>query len=631
MTIKKSIGKNTIGGGSKMTVDLHTYNRSTHNLSYAWRSSMGVGTLVPCMKLVGLPGDTFDIIIDTRVNTHPTVGPLFGSYKLQVDIFTAPFRLYNAMLHNNALNVGMDMSKVKLPAIKIKLTKDDNATDSTHLTFSSSSILAYLGVRGFENVLTEQEKIIPNAVPLLAYWDIFKNYYANKQEEKCKILMKGNKAYTVEDKLTYNQVGETIVTGGYFIIPGTNINSKTKIEVEFITNEGKEYRDYNYLNAHFDITAANKGLKYTFKTSTQQIQGKLSGFARINEPNSLHEFPTTQFDTLRENILKAGKSQFILEASTNDLTLATLDRNSETGKLYANTAGNGLLIKTYQSDKFNNWVSTEWIDGENGISEITAISTTGDKFTIDQLNLSKKVYDMLNRIAVSGGTYQDWVETVYTSGWEMHTETPVYEGGISAEIEFEEVVSTAATTEEALGSLAGRGRDTQKKGGQLHIKVKEPCYIMGIVSITPRVDYCQGNEWDMFQLKTMDDLHKPALDGIGYQDLLTYEMACWGGISESKSIGKQPAWINYMTNWNKTYGTFAEQGNEAFMVLNRYYEPIDGTFNPAKEIDASTYIDPSKYNYIFAETNAESQNFWVQLGFAIEARRMMSAKQIPNL
>ena len=38
------------------------------------------------------------------------------------------------------------------------------------------------------------------------------------------------------------------------------------------------------------------------------------------------------------------------------------------------------------------------------------------------------------------------------------TETPVYEGGMSAEIEFEEVVSTAATTEEALGSLAGRGK-----------------------------------------------------------------------------------------------------------------------------------------------------------------------------
>ena len=130
-------------------------------------------------------------------------------------------------------------------------------------------------------------------------------------------------------------------------------------------------------------------------------------------------------------------------------------------------------MKTYQSDIFNNWIKTEWIDGENGISAITAISTAGDKFTIDQLNLSKKVYDMLNRIAVSGGTYQDWVETVYTTGWEMHTETPMYEGGMSSEIEFQEVVSNSATADEPLGTLAGRGINTSKKGGKLHIKINE--------------------------------------------------------------------------------------------------------------------------------------------------------------
>ena len=88
-------------------------------------------------------GNGFDIIIDTKVNTQPTVGPLFGSYKLQVDIFTAPFRLYNAMLHNNAINIGLDMSKVKLPKVKqdgVTLTIED----STHLTYSSSSIAAYI-------------------------------------------------------------------------------------------------------------------------------------------------------------------------------------------------------------------------------------------------------------------------------------------------------------------------------------------------------------------------------------------------------------------------------------------------------------------------------------------------------
>ena len=47
MSLTKSIGKNTLGGGKRMNVDLKTYNRSTHNLSYIWRSSMAAGTLVP--------------------------------------------------------------------------------------------------------------------------------------------------------------------------------------------------------------------------------------------------------------------------------------------------------------------------------------------------------------------------------------------------------------------------------------------------------------------------------------------------------------------------------------------------------------------------------------------------------
>ena len=112
--MKVNIGKNTLGDSDKMSVSLREYGRSTHNLSSAWRSPMGVGTLVPFMKLVGLPGDTFDIELDTRIMTHPTVGPLFGNFKFQADVFTCPIRLYNAMLHNNTLNIvtGYEQGKI---------------------------------------------------------------------------------------------------------------------------------------------------------------------------------------------------------------------------------------------------------------------------------------------------------------------------------------------------------------------------------------------------------------------------------------------------------------------------------------------------------------------------------------
>ena len=624
MSIAKSIGKNTLGGGNSMQVDLRTYNRSTHNLSYAWRSSMGVGTLVPCMKLVGLPGDTFDIDIDTKVLTHPTVGPLFGSYKLQIDIFTAPFRLYNAMLHNNALNIGLDMSKVKLPKVQendITLTIED----STHLTYSSSSIVAYLGRRSGSTLY--KGITIANAVPWLAYLDIFKNYYANKQEENYYWIGKFDRSYKVDDSnIIYTTVtGESAITSGYFLIKDANIDIVDYTIVQYTKNGYTKYYEPSYLKAHFTITQSGSNIKYTRKSDGTVIYGKISGFATDTRKTSIANAKLSELDTLRENILKSGSTQFTINSTTNEYFSNTLGKTNEI--LNLKNAGCGLILKTYQSDIFNNWVKSEWISGENGISAITAISTAGDKFTIDQLNLSKKVYDMLNRIAVSGGTYQDWVETVYTSEWNMHTETPMYEGGLSSEIEFQEVVSNSASADQPLGTLAGRGINTTKKGGKLHIKVTEPCYIIGIASITPRVDYCQGNDFDVY-FTTLNDLHKPALDGIGYQDLLTYKVAGWA--SSKAAYGKTVAWIDYMTNFNKTYGTFAENGNEAFMVLNRIFEPKNGDFQQ-DVIDNTSYIDPSKYNYIFAETSAESQNFWVQIGFGIESRRVISAKQIPNL
>ena len=141
---------------------------------------------------------------------------------------------------------------------------------------------------------------------------------------------------------------------------------------------------------------------------------------------------------------------------------------------------------------------------------------------------------------ISGSTYRDWLETVYTGGNYMERcETPTFEGGVSQEIVFQEVVSNSASQDEPLGTLAGRGVTTgRQKGGHIRIKVTEPCYIMCICSITPRIDYSQGNTWDTY-LETMDDWHKPALDGIGYQDSLNGERAWWTDYTEEGSlIGK---------------------------------------------------------------------------------------------
>ena len=80
------------------------------------------------------------------------------------------------------------MSDIKLPQISINIDKiTDNPTpDNQWSQIHPSCLLAYLGIRGYAyNATTSDQEITVDkmAVPFLGYFDIFKNYYANTQEE----------------------------------------------------------------------------------------------------------------------------------------------------------------------------------------------------------------------------------------------------------------------------------------------------------------------------------------------------------------------------------------------------------------------------------------------------------------
>lgn len=657
--MKVNIGKNTLGDSDKMSVSLREYGRSTHNLSSAWRSPMGVGTLVPFMKLVGLPGDVFEIDLDTQIMTHPTVGPLFGNFKFQADVFTCPIRLYNAMLHNNTLNIGLDMSKVKLPKAGMWLT---------NYRSGKASLMEYMGVRKQPRNSSLKDRIgYYNIVPFLAYYDIFKNYYANKQEERFYIMggsviqnastitstdFVGNKVIITNDTLKCISPSTVTITGTdiqlesiekiKYIIDSNPIyiylrDGSGRMLWDVISSDSKKVVIKSRIGIYYRVTRivqGDTGQTLTFKGTTENItQGTVTKAYTSS-------FPLSEIDDLREYILSKGREEILINGDSDEKLKSLFiynvlfspnpekDGTPQSIPPIGTMEMGGLCLKTYQSDLFNNWVNKEWVDGDNGINAVTDVDVSSGKLNLDALNLAQKVYNMLNRIAISGGSYKDWIETVYTTDYYFRAETPVYEGGMSATIDFEAVVSNSASNasgiEEPLGTLAGRGFNQGKKGGKIVIKCNEPCYIIGIASITPNVDYSQGNDWDMMQLSTMDDLHKPQLDGIGYQDLMSNQMN--GRANTNDAIGKQPAWLNYMTDINKTFADFAAGETESYMVLNRIYDVDEETgiiSNP------STYISPKDYTYIFATNTDTNRDFWVQIGKRIIARRVMSAAQIP--
>lgn len=680
--MKKTLGGDRIRSESKMEVYLPDFGRSSHNVGKIIRTSQACGTIVPYWCQIGMDGTTFYIDITTKVKTLPTTGPVFGSFKHQIDVFVIPIRLYIAALHNNALGVGLNMSKVLLPQFQVYTANTSIYEDDVNRgQVNPSSLLSYLGVKGFGHSRVNQYLRRFPAIFNLAYWDIFKNYYANKQEENAYVITGVDhiwKKISVGDGVKWIRTWTENKSKSYKIAPTSEkplyimlefeekVSPEEVNEIQFMTNIPDSTQKLNeltklgdsYVFERTDPEAlglrepskpreATKVFVYKVKKTIEIAYNMdVAGENPITMPNNqkikLTQFPLKNIDDERSAILAApSSSAYIVSnsklpygAATGTLDLPNYNRTNTYHSSNAWFSQAGLAVKTYLSDRFNNWLNTEWIDGTTGgINAITAVDVSEGKLTMDALLLQKKIFNMLNRVAITDGTYQAWREATYGVRSTTLPESPIFCGGMQSEIAFDEIVSNSATDEEPLGTLAGRGVATMYKSGRgLKIECSEPSMIIALGSITPRVDYSQGNKW-WTRLQNMDDFHKPTLDAIGFQELIAEEAAAWSTETTEnythtyQSLGKQPSWIEYTTDVNETYGEFAAGMPLAFMCLNRIYEQgINRTIT-----NASTYIDPTIYNNIFAESRLSSQNFWVQVAFDVTARRVMSAKQIPNL
>lgn len=665
MSRQITIGGDRLGSGKKMKAEIQGFERSTHNLGKIVRTTQAPGTIVPVFNVIALPGDTWQIRMDAIAKTLPTIGPLFGSFKLQMDVSVAPVRLYNGLMHNNTLGIGKNISQVKLPQMEFTATKlpvpaPDNFDINTYQV-NQSCILAYLGIRGIGTWLNGETapKRQFNITALIAYWDFYKNYFANKQEEIGAVLHTPAQALQQIDTIQTGPAGTApgagtnipIAPGGtlvtltagqqFWIDMSVTHSGQTPNPTQILFNTSQGLLSLQQLTGGVSLTptpdywtgAFNASQWGTIDIYSYQYIDDIT--ANPGKP-SVVTFALTEIDHMRNNILtNTGTAPFIVNTMANFPPYSYLYEQPN-GIPNILSSQEGLGLKTYQNDIFNNWLNTEWIDGPGGVTALTSIDTSGGSFTMDTFNITSKVYNLMNKVIMSDGTLDSWQEVVYGHVISGKPEIPMYMGGLSKEIVFGEVTSNSATDEQPLGTLAGRGHFSGKhKGGYVEIKINEIGYIQIFASITPRIDYSQGNRWDV-NLKTLDDFHKPDLDQIGFEDSINEYRAHWStnwddGTSKwiQSSAGKLPAWINYMTNYNENFGHFAEINNQMFMTLNRRYEAF--TDAGTDIADLTTYIDPSKYNFIFAQTELSAMNFWMQYGFDVTARRIMSAKIMPAL
>lgn len=639
-----------------MEVDLNTYGRSTFNTSTKLVTSMSSGTVVPVWVHLGLPGAHLKIKQNAKVITQPTVAALLSSFDLELHTFEAPLRLYQAELMMDKLDVGLDISQIKLPQMQLLAAQGARELQEQ---IHPSSIFNYLNIAGLGRKTAGTGWVIRQflASPWLMYWEVVKNYFANKQEGKGAVI------HTPVPTITQTVNGVKLIStaGGYdkTVSQSTMVANQlnpTDVRLQFnfssttktdITGLRVLIEGWGWMRPQdvFATVDQSNTTATVFKDLKSEFWGwnlYQWGYAQNTTPGDqapqVTMFDLKEIDNMRTEIMKwAGNpSPFTISGGMNIAPYKfALEGNEPDKRTSAQYNQEGLALTTYKSDLFNNWLKTEWV---NNINIASRIDTTGGSITIDEINIRKKMQDYLNRVAVAGGSYNDYINVTYTVDSVTRAISPIYHGSLLKEIGFEEIISNAATSvsgvAQPLGQIAGKGVMGDKhKGGELDITVKEYSILMTVAVIRPRVCYSQGNHW-MMNIKNLDQIHRPIFDKIGFQDLITDQMDYRSTNIDSlhlvtfKSIGKQTAWINYQTDISRAKGNFARANNQMAQVLDRRYEWSDATNSV---LDFTSYIDPAKFNWAFADTRIDAQNFNLQFTADIEERLVMSAKQMPTL
>ena len=222
------------------------------------------------------------------------------------------------MLHNNALNVGLDMSKVKLPRFQDLTMQvvDKPVLGNKFSQINPSCLLAYLGRRGWGIPITTMAG--KQCVPVLAYFDIFKNYYANKQEEKFYTIGAGNILPTFNVNLRLTNSNNSLAGGSWFNVRNLTSTSGVTISYGGITWSGQELT-----NAWTFVPASSPNshnATFVFNNDTQ-LQDNTRNLEVTNSSGEyLEEWNLTDLDQIREDILKAGNTQFVISSSRTNIS-----------------------------------------------------------------------------------------------------------------------------------------------------------------------------------------------------------------------------------------------------------------------------------------------------------------------
>lgn len=192
----------------------------------------------------------------------------------------------------------------------------------------------------------------------------------------------------------------------------------------------------------------------------------------------------------------------------------------------------------------------------NANLNISQPTLKGLQFSMRQWRQLATMTVMRERMALTDGSYNELIKSMFGHNPKWHDHDVVYCGGYSQPIVFSEVINTASSETNPLGEMAGRGF-TSQQGQTIHITSDDFGMFMTVLVITGDDVYSQGID-RMFSRLQNSEQYFPILNNLSPDATLNKELFVSGDNAKDNDVfNYQERFAYYKSRRNQVSGLMA--------------------------------------------------------------------------
>lgn len=594
-----------------------------------WKNWTSVETWSACpglwfpVKWWDLPANaTPDLNIRTAVESTPAVSPLYGHFIMIYKFFFCPYRLYVPNLNNNNVNDLTDIEQIEFP---VMFANSDGLPYFVNIT--NGSLLDYLGYAKRKSYISTNPNL--RFINLFGAIDVDDPEF-NRVVGYTTNPNNGDFVYDVSNVIYPTVVGDddsalemltdnAIPWLAYYDIFSHHLANPNEEFIPFINADGEsQYVSLHAIQAiapYVSGRGQNAGLYGVGDTSNRwQLRGIEVGDG--SNPSYIYDPYVTSVD--HGTVYLVDKAAVTTDSFVQDyIEYLKAPQYNHFGMMPCN----------YLPDYFTTWVDP---DDYNVVNDMQL-----PNMNIMQIRLQERKWvDYARQLARRSKRLTDWVENKYGGPKLKLNNEPILVGEDKVDVYFQNITAQSNSGDgsklsDYVGGQASRiSFMTPKTKDPIKFTTQEPGLLMCMCCLVPEVSYTGGVD-RFLKKRRMADLYTPLYDAVGFQSIYAYEVKA-GSRTPLETIGDVPGWYEYMSKTNHHKGLFELNEFKSWVLERDFTDHTTDVSYGDPDVVNSTYVDEDMFDYNFVDVGLYKDNFYIQTLFDFKIKLPMS-DQIVNL